>query len=354
MTTSNPFVSFAERSDDLFFIYNLQESKFTYMNAACLALLGLSSIEISKEQILETIHADDRSYLLSSLSDCIHGEGTINLECRMKPLKEQLWLRIKAYRITEEGENLIVGQAEDISVYKENMENLNNHNIKKNTILTVVTHDLAGPIATIQNLSDLLSKETAAYTNPNVNQYVDLISKISKSSIRLIRDFVDREFRESADLRLMKTRVELVEKTRLAAEDILAMQLELRTNFSWASNKNSIYIDLDEDKFMQVINNLLSNALKFTRDGGNIHLEITDTDTHVIISIADDGIGIPTKYQATLFDKFTDAGRTGLNGEHSTGLGMYIIKSIVEWHAGKIWFETEENKGTTFYIQLPK
>ncbi|SDZ80615.1 PAS domain-containing sensor histidine kinase [Pedobacter hartonius] len=354
MTNTNPFESFAKRSNDLFFIFNLQESKFTYMNAACLSFFGPDSIDIDKDQILEAIHADDRGYLLSKINDCIHGEQVADLECRITPIKDQLWLRIKAYLICEEEEQLIIGQAEDISVYKENMENLNNHNIKKNTILTVITHDLAGPIGTIQNLSDLLSRETSEYTNPKVNQYIDLISKISKSSIRLIRDFIDREFRESADLRLMKTRVELVEKTRLAAEDFLAMQIQLRTNFSWTSNKSNIYIDLDEDKFMQVINNLISNALKFTRDGGNIHLDIRDTGTHVVLSLGDDGIGIPKKYQATLFDKFTDAGRTGLNGEHSTGLGMYIIKSIVEWHGGKIWFETEENKGTTFYIELPK
>jgi two-component system sensor histidine kinase VicK len=354
MFSSNPFSKFAEVSEDLFFIYNLQSADFIYVNSSCLSFFGLNSIDINKHSILKAIHADDRSYLLSKFKECIHNGQAADFECRITPLDDQFWMRVKAYRITHDGENLIIGQAEDISVYKENMENLQNHNIKKNTILTVVTHDLAGPIGTIQNLSALLSKAIAEYTNPKVNQYIDLISKISKSSIRLIRDFVDREFRESADLRLMKTRVELVEKARLAAEDLLAMQIELRTNFSWASNKNSIYIDLDEDKFMQVINNLISNALKFTRDGGNIHLNIKDMDTHVILSIADDGIGIPEKYHATLFDKFTDAGRTGLNGQLSTGLGMYIIKSIVEWHSGKIWFESEENQGTTFYIELPK
>jgi two-component system sensor histidine kinase VicK len=98
-----------------------------------------------------------------------------------------------------------------------------------------------------------------------------------------------------------------VENTRLAAEDFLAMQTELRTNFSWASNKNSVYIELDEDKFMQVINNLISNSLKFTRDGGHIHLDIKDSATHVLLSVADDGIGIPEQYHATLFDKFSDA-----------------------------------------------
>jgi two-component system sensor histidine kinase VicK len=354
MSDSNPFVRFAERSEDLFIIYSLHQSQFTYMNPACLAFLGLDSIPADKNHLLEAVHADDRSYLLSKIHECINGEQVADLECRITLSKGLLWLRIKAYLIAENGKDLIVGQAEDISIYKENMENLNNHNIKKNTILAVVTHDLAGPIGTIQNLSAMLGKETEGYTNPKVNQYIQLISKISKSSIKLIREFVDREFRESADVRLMKTRIELVEKTRLAAEDFLAMQTELRTNISWTSNKNSVYIELDEDKFMQVINNLMSNSLKFTRDGGNIHLDIKDFPSYVLLSVADDGIGIPQKYHATLFDKFSDAGRTGLNGEHSTGLGMSIIKNIVEWHNGKIWFESEVDKGTTFYIELPK
>jgi len=182
------------------------------MNSSCLSFFGVNSINIDKHRILEAIHADDRSYLLSKFKECIHNGQAADFECKITHLDDQFWMRVKAYRITHDGENLIIGQAEDISVYKENMENLQNHNIKKNTILTVVTHDLAGPIGTIQNLSALLSKAIAEYTNPKVNQYIDLISKISKSSIRLIRDFVDREFRESADLRLMKTRVELVEK----------------------------------------------------------------------------------------------------------------------------------------------
>ncbi len=105
---------------------------------------------------------------------------------------------------------------------------------------------------------------------------------------------------------------------------------------------------------MQVINNLISNALKFTPEGGSITVNVEESDRSVLISVADTGIGIPKKYHATLFDKFSQARRTGLKGQHSTGLGMSIIKTIVDWHQGKIWFNSEENKGTTFYVELPK
>jgi two-component system sensor histidine kinase VicK len=74
----------------------------------------------------------------------------------------------------------------------------------------------------------------------------------------------------------------------------------------------------------------------------------------VVISISDTGIGIPKAFHDTLFEKFTSARRRGLKGEVSTGLGMSIIKTIVEWHGGSIWFNSEENVGTTFFIEIPK
>ncbi|RZM21235.1 MAG: ATP-binding protein, partial [Pedobacter sp.] len=172
--------------------------------------------------------------------------------------------------------------------------------------------------------------------------------------IKLIRDFIDQEFIESASVKLVRSRVELVGKISTASQDYLNMQESLRVNFSCRSNRNTVFAEIDEDKFMQVINNLVSNALKFTPEGGKIDIYIRENKKEVLITVADTGIGIPKRFHATLFEKFTDARRSGLRGERSTGLGMSIIKSIVEWHEGKIWFVSEEGSGTTFFIQLPK
>ena len=109
---------------------------------------------------------------------------------------------------------------------------------------------------------------------------------------------------------------------------------------------------IDETKFIQAINNLISNSIKFTPDGGTITLNLSVEENKLRIEVADTGIGIPEKFHEKLFDKFNLAGRTGLKGENSVGLGMSIIKTIVEWHEGKIWFKSEENKGTSFFIEL--
>jgi two-component system sensor histidine kinase VicK len=354
MAVLNPHLYLAERSNDLFFIYDLSTDRFTYVNRSFAEFFNQDFIQLSPRVLLRTIHPDDQRYILSKLKACTDGQHVSDVECRVMRGSNERWLRINPHLVNEPGDQLLVGQAEDITTYKGNVEVLENTNNKKNSILTILAHDLAGPLGTIGNLTTLLSRETAKLENPSVERYINMITKISKSSINLIRDFLDQEFLETAGVRLLKRRVDLFEKISLATKEYLDMQKELHIQFSCQANKDHVFVEVDEDKFMQAINNLISNALKFTPDGGKIEINIQESKKEVLISIADTGIGIPEKYHATLFDKFNDARRSGLKGEHSTGLGMSIIKTIVEWHEGNIWFKSEEHKGTTFYIQLPK
>ncbi|MDB5120333.1 MAG: phosphate regulon sensor protein PhoR [Sphingobacteriales bacterium] len=105
---------------------------------------------------------------------------------------------------------------------------------------------------------------------------------------------------------------------------------------------------------MQVINNLISNAIKFTADDGVIEVDIKDQQQTVMIAVRDNGIGISEDMHPYLFDRFTKAIRTGLRGEEPVGLGMSIIKTIIELHNGTIYFESKENEGSIFFIETPK
>ena len=135
-------------------------------------------------------------------------------------------------------------------------------------------------------------------------------------------------------------------------EEYKSSELHLHLNFKLNCVFPEIYIMIDETKFMQAINNLISNSIKFTPDGGTIAVRLSVEENKLRIEVADTGIGIPEKFHEKLFDKFNLAGRTGLKGENSVGLGMSIIKTIVEWHEGKIWFKSKENEGTSFFIEL--
>jgi len=353
MTTSNPHLYLAEHSSELFFIFDLREDRFTYMNPTCLSFFNLESINVKSRLLLQMIHTDDQGYVLSKLKDCTEGRNVADVECRVRRGENERWLRINPYLKDEPGESLLIGQAEDVTSYKASAEVLHSHNNKKNSILNILAHDLAGPIGTIGNLSSLLARDTEKFKAPMVNRYIKMISNISQSSIKLIHDFLDHEFLESVGVTLVKRRIELIKKIRSTTKAYFDMQKDLRIQFSCQANKGRIYVEVDEDKFMQAINNLISNALKFTPDGGKIDIFINENKSGVLITIADSGIGIPEKFHATLFDKFSNARRNGLKGERSTGLGMSIVKTIIDWHQGNIWFKSEENKGTTFYIQLP-
>lgn len=113
-------------------------------------------------------------------------------------------------------------------------------------------------------------------------------------------------------------------------------------------------MQIDSLKLMQVMNNLISNAIKFTPENGVIEVEIEDKQASVQIVVRDNGIGIPEELQPYLYDKFTRARRRGLNGEDAVGLGMSIIKTIIELHGGNIRLESKENEGSAFFITIPK
>jgi len=256
-------------------------------------------------------------------------------------------------RITEE--HLIIGSVQDITAQKQYNDVLKKFSDKKNAIFNILSHDLAGPLANIQILSAMLQKDTQAKIDyEQIQQVISIIEKSSKQGTQLIQDFIKQEFLESVQVDLIKNRVDLVSKLKETMQEYWASPLLTHKTFHFNAATESIFLLLDDNKFMQAINNLVSNAIKFTPDGGEITISLEEKEDTVLIKIADTGIGIPEKFHATLFDKFTRARRPGIKGEPSVGLGMSIIKTIVEWHHGKIWFESQENKGTTFYIELPK
>jgi two-component system sensor histidine kinase VicK len=136
-------------------------------------------------------------------------------------------------------------------------------------------------------------------------------------------------------------------------EDYKNSQEIIQKKFDFYYSDPVIHVSIDDMKFMQVLNNIYLNAIKFTPEQGVITTRVEKKERTVLISIEDNGIGIPKHLQPFIFEKFTRARRQGLKGEKTTGLGLSLAKLIVEWHNGKIWFTSEENKGTTFFVEIP-
>lgn len=119
------------------------------------------------------------------------------------------------------------------------------------------------------------------------------------------------------------------------------------------TNKHHLTLFADVDKIIRVLSNVVTNAIKFSHEGSTIYIKTLTAASNIVITVTDNGIGIPESMASQLFDPFTSAKRKGTNGENTFGLGLYITRQIVEAHNGNIWFKSEPGKGTTFYIELP-
>ena len=351
----NFLLTFTEATHQIVFAFNLAANRFTFLNPAFERVWGKrrKGIMDNPNSILKTIHPEDQSHVQQIYQELREGVLIPEVEFRIQTRnKAEKWICLQPWLTDDQ---VLIGSAQDITAQKEHNHILKKFSDKKNAVLNILSHDLASPLSMIHNLSTMLSadvKEGIDYEQ--MYQVLSIIERSSKQGTQMIQDFIKQEFLESANVDLIKRRVDLVSKMKATMEEYWTSPLITQKTFHFHTSADSIYLNLDDTKFMQAIHNLMSNAIKFTPDGGEISLTLEEKQATVLLKIADTGIGIPEKYHATLFDKFTRARRPGIKGEPSVGLGMSIIKTIVEWHQGHIWFESQENQGTTFYIEVPK
>lgn len=216
-------------------------------------------------------------------------------------------------------------------------------------LIKMVAHDLRNPIGGINGLCALLQDPD---TSPDeAREYVDLIRESSTSCLHMISDLLqtDFEFKESE---LHKKPVDLAVFLDHAVT-LLTFRAGEKSQRLLLDEFAPVTIHADPDKLLRVLNNVIVNAIKFSPEGETIRVRVAEAEKGVTISVQDHGLGIPESAMAHLFDPFTTSKRAGTAGEQAFGLGLYISKQIVEAHGGKIWLESEEGQGTTFYIFLP-
>lgn len=354
------FEELAERTSQAVFAYDMDARQFVYLNPSFEQVWNKTreSTYRNPSSLLETIHPNDKEYLFEAyqkLSKGMNEAENKEIEFRIHlPDKSYRWVSLTPLLIEGTEQRMIAGFVTDKTDLKENEANVQKFAGRKNSLLEILSHDLSGPIINIQGLSALLAKEFKEYNNPKLDKMIEMILKTSKRSVGIIREFVKQEFLESVNVQLIRKRVDLTDVAWQTIEQYKASEKDLDKTFEFEVPEGELLADVDEYKFNQVLNNLVSNSIKFTHDGGKISIKLEDKGETVLMTLADDGIGIPKKYHKNLFEKFTKARRPGLKGEPSTGLGMSTIKAVVEGHGGRIWFESEENIGSTFYIEIPK
>jgi two-component system, OmpR family, sensor kinase len=221
----------------------------------------------------------------------------------------------------------------------------------KNQFLGMAAHDLRNPLQGILSCSEFLIEEAAGKLDPGQANFLSLIRDQSRYMANLVDDMLDVSAIESGMLQLDLQPVDLVRlvQTNLVRNRLIATRKGITIDLQADPVPT---ISLDSAKIEQVLDNLLTNAIKFSPPGAHVQMVISILGKDVLISVQDQGTGISHEQMSRLFQPF-QRGKKGTQGEKSTGLGLIIVKRIVEGHGGRIEARSQPGKGSTFTLYLP-
>ncbi|WP_224994266.1 HAMP domain-containing sensor histidine kinase [Cesiribacter sp. SM1] len=350
---------FASIANHITFIYDIETDSFTYFKRPVKHILeGISKDYIlsQPQQLISLVDQSDKEFVLFSVARIAENGIPIDIEFRLfMPDQTRKWVRMQARLLKKylPEKKLIAGTLENITDRKEYELGLFSIKEQKDVVLQILSHDLRAPINTITLASQVLERELHTEENEKARKVLDIIKTTCANSLRLIDDVLRIEYIESQELEVKRVRTELV--TRLQNQiSVYELLPHEEKKFILKTSKDAIYAFVDPARFTLVTENLLSNAYKFTDRRGRIEVTLAEEADKVLLSVADNGIGIPEMMKPLIFDKFTKARRPGNQGEKPVGLGMNIVKTMVDQLQGRIWFESQEGKGSTFFVELPK
>lgn len=237
---------------------------------------------------------------------------------------------------------------------------LNSHNSQlielnaiKNEFLGIAAHDLRSPIGAIMGNIDFLLDVCDKHVDTDEMQALKDIRTTTEHMLAVINDFLDISTIESGSITLQ---IQTCDINQLIDKSLSALSLQSRKKnipFKCSISPSPVLLHIDPTRIKQVLDNYLSNALKYSYPNSQITITTQVSGNEFICAIADQGQGIEDAFLPTLFQPFQYANAVPTNGESSTGLGLYIVKSIVEKHGGRVWAESTVGTGSTFYFSLP-
>jgi two-component system, OmpR family, sensor histidine kinase VicK len=214
-----------------------------------------------------------------------------------------------------------------------------------------VSHELRTPLTTMRSYLEALAD--GAWKDEEIApNFLEVTRTETERMIRLVNDLLQLSKMDSTDYRLNKEWVNFVEFFDRII-DRFEMSKEQNVTFKRLLPNDAIFVEIDEDKLTQVLYNIISNALKYSPEGGEVTFSIKEEEERIIVSISDEGMGIPKENIGKIFDRFyrVDKARTRKLG--GTGLGLAIAKEMINAHGGSIWAISDEGKGTKISFSLP-
>ncbi len=222
----------------------------------------------------------------------------------------------------------------------------------KSEFLATMSHELRTPMASVLGALGLVEGGAAGRLAEKAQSLIEITFRNCKRLVRLLNDVLDIEKMESGSSNFETSLLKLGPLARDAIETIAQYSAEHHVEVRLVEDVDFVEVLGDGDRLIKVLTNLLSNAIKFSPRGGVVEVRISRSDHSVRLSVKDCGPGIPEGFRDQVFERFTQADRAD-SRRGGTGLGLSISEMIIDRHDGKIAFDTEVGKGTTFYFDLP-
>jgi PAS domain S-box-containing protein len=361
---NNPRVNWDKRFEEVFKsisaasplgIYILQGDKLQETNPQFQKLTGCEEADLLNKRLIEMIKAEDHDVFSSSIVLTLVENRSYPCEYRILHKSGRIkWVMQTVARIQYQGQEAILGNLMDITERKyleRKVIEYKELNKLKNDLLATVSHELRTPLATIKGYATMMLSYGKRFSFNENKEYLRSIDTSTDRLTRLVNNLLDSSRMEAGLLQLQKSPVNIVSLIRKTANEV-----RFRAN-----GHNLVLVlpaklprvKIDTKRILQVLDNLLDNAVKYSPPQTQIVLTAQKQSSDILISVSDQGPGIPTKERHRIFERMYRAEqRSGISAE-GMGLGLSISRGLVEAHGGKIWVESEPGKGSTFYFTLP-
>ncbi|MBS1120208.1 MAG: sensor hybrid histidine kinase [Deltaproteobacteria bacterium] len=304
--------------------------------------------------LLASIHPDDRALVSAAVRDAIGGKtAEYRAEFRVTLARGgERWLlaRGQVQRAADGTPLRMVGISIDITARKRAEQELREVDRRRTEFLGVLSHELRNPLAAIRSSLYLLERVPAG--GDQARRATAVIDRQSSHLARLVDDLLDITRISSGKIRLQHARLNLVELVRRTVEDHHALLASRELAIDLPDEE--VWISGDATRLSQVVGNLLTNAAKFTPESGKICVSLAKTGSRVVLEVADNGLGIDPETLGRLFLPFVQADRSLDRSRGGLGLGLALVKTLVELHSGEVTARSEgPGRGACFTIQLP-
>ncbi|MDP4092141.1 MAG: MASE3 domain-containing protein [Bacillota bacterium] len=344
-----------------------------FANKAALKLAGASNYtELTGLCIWGFLPPEDVEIAIKLTEEILENRTVIPLsEEKIKRLDGQIIdIEVTAAPfICNEG-NLVMVIARDISERK-NSEELRRNIFEQNTLLNKtletdkikteffanISHELRTPLnvisCTLQLMSKNLDTTASTYNENKLKKHFNIIHHNCSRLLRLVNNLIDLTKIDAGYLEPSIQNYNIIEIIEDAALSVAQFIETKGINLIFDTEIEEKYIACDPEKIERVILNLLSNATKFTDPGGTISINIRDKDSRIELTVTDTGIGIPPDKQEVIFERFRQVDQSLTRNHEGSGIGLSLVKSLVEMHNGKISLKSEFGKGSCFTVELP-